>query len=83
MPLLGSEFKMPNFRPCRPATIPEPPLFEESTAVSDLLTISFFTGTTGLLGGTGGGTPLPRAGFLLLEEAESVSGFLAVEAAVD
>ena len=81
MPLLGSEFKMPNLRPCRPATIPL--LFEVSTPVSGLLPISFFTGTTGLFGGTGGGTPLPRAGFLLLEEAESVNGFLAVEVAVD
>ena len=84
MLLFGSEFdKMPNLRPCKPATTPPPPLFAVSTTESDLLPISFFTGTTGLLGGTGGGTPLPSAGFLLVEEAESAKGFLVVEVAVD
>jgi len=45
---------------------------------SDLFPISFFTGTTGLLGGKGGGTPLPKAGFLFVEAAESIKGFRVV-----
>ena len=37
-----------------------------------------------LFGGKGGGTPLPRAGFLFAEAAESIKGFrVAVELAND
>ena len=77
MPLLGSELdKMPNLRPCNPPTTPPLPLLVGSTTASDLLQISLLTGTTGLFGGTGGGTPLPSAVFLFVEVAESVNGFL-------
>ena len=83
MPLLESELdnEIPNLRPCRPATTEEPAdLAEVSTTESDLLPArSFLTGTTGLLGGTGGGTPLPSAGFLLVEDAESTRGFRVTE----
>ena len=48
---------------------------------SDRLPISFFTGTTGLFGGKGGGTPFPSAGFLFAEAAESIKGFRVVELA--
>ena len=55
-------------------------MVEVSTTESDLLPVrSFLTGTTGLLGGTGGGTPLPSAGFLLAEDAESTRGLRATE----
>ena len=80
MLLLESELdsEIPNLRPWRPATTePEvPDLADVSTTESDLFPArSFLTGTTGLLGGTGGGTPFPSAGFLLVEDAESTSGF--------
>ena len=89
MPLLESELdnEIPNLRPWRPATTDEPPdLAVVSTTESDLLPArprSFLTGTTGLLGGTGGGTPLPSAGFLLVEDAESTSGFRDTEPGPD
>ena len=80
MLLLESELfkEIPNFSPWRPATTLEVVLVPASTTESDLLEArSFLTGTTGLLGGTGGGTPLPRAGLRFVEDAESVRGFLA------
>lgn len=87
--MLESELdnEIPNLRPWRPATTEEPPDFAVvSTTESDLLPArprSFLTGTTGLLGGTGGGTPLPSAGFLLVEDAESTSGFRDTEPGPD
>lgn len=97
MPLLPSDEDsgrlMPNLRPWSPETTLELTLLEAadvfSTTESLLLlrNISFLTGTEGLLGGTGGGTPLPRTGFLLEaaieddesteEAAEAGEGFLA------
>ena len=85
MPLFESELdnEIPNLRPCNPATtlFPVPVLTEldpTSTTESDLLLAKspvFLTGTTGLFGGTGGGTPLPSTGFRLADEAESARGF--------
>ena len=92
IPLLDSELakEMPNLRPCRPATTgwlePGP-----STTESDRLPSSaFLTGTLGLLGGTGGGTPLPSATLrpaacccaLLVAAPESDSGLRAPAAAL-
>ena len=97
MPLLLSEDdrgkEMPNLRPWRPDTTLEPTLLEAAEVFSTteslrlLRNISFLTGTEGLLGGTGGGTPLPRTGPFLLEAtiddesteetAEAGEGFLA------
>ena len=80
------EMEMPNLRPCSPLTRLLPgPLLPPSTLrlmsfpPSGRFTpaASFLTGTTGLLGGRGGGTPLPRAGLRALACAacDSPRGF--------
>ena len=79
MPLLSEaeDSEIPNLRPCRPETT-EPGLASTTESLRLFSMPSFLTGTgngtEGLLGGTGGGTPLPNTGFRLMEAAEDSEG---------